>query len=350
MKNIVIFSTLILSLSVIQSCTDSEGKGKMRLVRSEKIPVRLLPVIKSPIKTVIHGSGQFTTDDETILSFKTGGIVEQVFVKEGDRLKKGQLLATLNMTEIDAMVSQAKLGYEKAIRDMNRVSNLYRDSVATLEQFQNAQTAVEVATQHYDAAKFNRSYSEIRALQDGYVLRKFTNVGQMVEPGSPVFQTNGAGKGAWKVRLGVSDHEWARIAIGDSASISSDATTRVVSGFVSRKSEGTDLSTGTFLIEVTLSEAVPEKIASGMFARVSITPAVSVDGWSIPYDAVLDGDKNAGFVFTTNDGETVHKTPVEISALGKDYITVSKGLENAKHVVVAGSAYLRDNSPITVID
>ncbi|MGY0039503.1 biotin/lipoyl-binding protein [Pedobacter sp. NJ-S-72] len=74
-------------------------------------------------------SGQFTTDDEVLLSFKTGGIINSLLVKEGDAVKKGQLLATLNLTEINAQVQQTQLSYEKAKRDYQRTKNLYSDSV-----------------------------------------------------------------------------------------------------------------------------------------------------------------------------------------------------------------------------
>ncbi|MFX4370069.1 hypothetical protein ABTA37_20270, partial [Acinetobacter baumannii] len=77
------------------------------------------------------------------------------------------LIATLNLTEINAQVQQAEIAYEKALRDYKRVTNLYKDSVANLEQMQNAKTALDVAQQQVTAANFNKNYSEIKALTDG---------------------------------------------------------------------------------------------------------------------------------------------------------------------------------------
>ena len=61
------------------------------------------------------------------LSFKTGGIVCKIFVREGDKVRKGDLLASLNLLEINANAEQAKIGYDKALRDYNRAENLLKE-------------------------------------------------------------------------------------------------------------------------------------------------------------------------------------------------------------------------------
>src|SRR5688572_8896365 len=104
MKNSVII-LIILSAWVIQACTDSQGKNNKKIVSAEQIPVKVMKLEKKEIQTPVMASGQFTTDDETNLSFKTGGVIEKIFVKEGDAIRAGQVLATLNLTEINAQVS-----------------------------------------------------------------------------------------------------------------------------------------------------------------------------------------------------------------------------------------------------
>lgn len=348
MKTIFSIFISVSLLVILQACSNSEGKTNSAIKNPDAIPVKVLRLKTSDIQNKVLASGQFTTDDETFLSFKTGGVISRILVKEGDAIKKGQLLATLNLTEINAGVSQAKLALEKATRDYNRVSNLYRDSVATLEQFQNAKTGLDVAQEQFNAAQFNRSYSEIRALADGYVLRKLANEGQVISSGTNVFQTNGALKGKWSLKIAVADKEWGRLSINDKAVIETDASSERMTGFIARKSGGTDPLTGSFLIEITITGRVPATIASGMFGKATITPSKSVQGWSIPYDALLDGDAANGYVFVTNDDKTAIKTPVVVSEVGKDYVLVSAGLENANALIISGSAYLKDQSPISI--
>jgi RND family efflux transporter MFP subunit len=273
-----------------------------------------------------------------------------MYVKEGDAIRKGQLLATLHLTEIEAQVAQARLSFEKATRDFARVENLYKDSVATLEQFQNARTGMEVAARQLEAANFNRSYSEIRSVANGFVLRKMASEGQVISPGAPVFQTNGAGQGKWILRTGVSDREWASINIGDEALITTDALEgKQYKARVTRKSEGTDAMNGAFMVELTLT--TPDKgLASGLFGKATIRASRKQQVWKIPYDALLDGDAQSGYVFVTDDRKTAHKVSVAIGNVEKDNVVIVAGLENVKTLIISGSAYLKDGASIKIIE
>jgi RND family efflux transporter MFP subunit len=335
---------------LVQSCSPKTESTSTE-TPSDLIPVTVMKLSRTSIRPAIPVSGQLTTDDETQLSFKTGGVIKSIAVKEGDAIRRGQLLATLDLTEIRAQVSQARLSFEKAQRDANRVSSLHRDSVATLEQLQNSQTGLEIARRQLEAAEFNLTFSEIRAISDGFVLRKFVSEGQVVTPGSPVVLTNGASKSQWLLRAGLSDREWAMVSVGDSAEVQIDAIPNsTFSGIVTRKSEGTDPSTGSFMVEVSTRDIPRKALAAGMFGKAVLHPSKSIDAWSIPYDALLDGDATHGYVFVTNDNKTASKVEVTISGISKSTIQVTAGLERATTLIVSGSAYLVDKSAIRIIN
>jgi RND family efflux transporter MFP subunit len=340
---------IVLTAWTIQSCKQSEGKTESTASKTQDIPVKVIPLKKQEVKPVVNTSGLFTTDDETNLAFKVGGIISRIYVKEGDAIRKGQLLASLNLTEIEAQVSQAKLAFEKSKRDFARVENLYKDSVVTLEQFQNARTGMEVAQNQFEAASFNRNYSEIRAVSNGYVLKKSANEGQVISPGTTVLQTNGASQNLWKLRVGVSDREWALISTGDKATVTTDALPGTsMNAIVTRKAEGTDGVSGAFTVELTL-EKTNAALASGLFGKATIQASRAQTVWSIPYDALLDGNAQSGYVFITNDSKTAVKKSVIVGNINRDQILISGGLEDAQFIIVSGSAYLRDSSAITVI-
>lgn len=350
MKSMKTNSLLLITaaLVILQACSSSNGKEETMKSGTEKIPVKVMTVAPVEIASNIQTSGVFTTDDETMLAFKTGGVIEKIFVKEGDAIKKGQLLAKLNLTEIEAQVAQARLGYEKAERDQQRVKNLYRDSVATLEQFQNVNTALEVAAKQYEAARFNLSHSEIRAVSNGFVLRKMASEGQVISPGTPVLQTNGASQSKWKLRVGVSDREWVLISIGDKATVTTDALpNQKLEARVTRKSEGSDMMGGSFNVELTLAN-YEVSLASGLYGKAEIASTKKQKAWSIPYDALLDGNSQTGYVFALTDGNKAKKTPITILSIGRDNLLVSSGLENTKQIIISGSAYLKDGSEVEI--
>src|SRR5690606_4192758 len=173
MKNYLI-TFISITILVLEVGCESKSATQSQ-VPTEIIPVKTIPIVPDSAQQKIVVSGQFTTDDEVKLSFKITGIVKSILVEEGDAIRKGQLLATLDQTEISSQVLQAKLAYEKAERDYSRTQNLYADSVATLEQLQNSKTALEIAQQQLKAAKFNQSHTEIRAPKNGFVLKKLAN-------------------------------------------------------------------------------------------------------------------------------------------------------------------------------
>lgn len=336
-------------LLINQACTESKGGNAAIPKTSEPTPVRIMSLEKGAVESAIHTSGRISTDDETILGFKIGGVVRNVLVSEGNAVRKGQVLATLDLTEINASVSQAKIGFEKAERDLQRAQNLYRDSVATLEQLQNVQSAHAVAQEQLKAVTFNRTFAEIRAPFDGFVLKKFVNPGQVVGIGDPVLKTNGAARGNWIIKTGVSDKQWAAIALNDRARIRVDAIEdQEFTGKVIRKSEVSDPATGAFTVEIAINPG-KSKLASGMFGSVEIISGKKMPTWSLPYDAVLEANGDEGFVFITNDNKVAVKRTVTIGSFDNETIQVTAGLDDAKSLIVAGSAYLTDQSPIIIV-
>jgi RND family efflux transporter MFP subunit len=347
-SGIVMLALLVTVPFAIQSCTDGKAGGNVIPKSTEPVPVTVMKLQKTMDHAVIRVSGQLTTDDETILGFKTGGIIKAVFVKEGDRVKKGQLLAELDLTEINALVSQARHGYEKANRDLNRARNLFKDSVATLEQLQNAETGLAMAKEQLEAATFNLSFSEIHAPANGYVLRKFANAGQVVGIGDPILLTNGAGAGNWILKAGVSDRQWAALRKNEEAIVKIDAFPgQEFRGVVLRKSESADSRTGTFTLEVAIASR--EKFASGMFGTAEIITGEMQTSWRVPYESVLDANGNEGYVFVTNDLKTATRKQVTIQSFDGEAIRIAQGLEDGDVLILSGSAYLSDQSPITII-
>lgn len=338
----------VIFLLILASCGSKE-KPTNEIPKQEVIPVKLESLKAMNSTEDIHVSGQFTTDDETYLSFLSGGVIQKLFVKEGDKVSKGQLLATLDLTLVKATVSQAKLGLEKAKRDLERAKNLQKEGFATLEQLQNAQTAFDVAQEQVQSALFNLKYSEIRAVSTGFILKKLANQGQLVGSGTPVFQTNGAGSNSFKLKVGVSDRQWSQIKIGDEAEIQADVfKNKTLNAKVSRKSESIDPFSGTFTVELELQGKLPAGLASGVFGKATIHLSETSENWKIPYEALLDGNADEGFVFISNDRKTVKKVPVKVGSLNQNVVEVSEGLEAYKYVVVSGGPYLNENSTISV--
>ncbi len=340
----------IISLSVILSACGSKAAETKIKEADKPIPVKLISIKEEAADNIIHVTGYLSTENETKLSFKTGGVIERMLVKEGDRIRKGQLLATIKSTEISAQVQQVQLAVQKAERDYQRAQNLYADSVATLEQLQNSKTGLDIARQNLSQVSFNQQFSRIYATQDGFIIRKMKNEGELSEPGAAVFIAGGVSSAsAWVLSTGVSDKEWSLIEKGNAAIVSFEAFSgKSFPAIVSKKSLASDPVDGSFGLELKINFG-KEQPATGMFGKASITSNNKQNGYSIPYESLLEANGKKGFVFASNDGKTVKKVEVIVGMINNNNVQIVSGLEQYKYVVSSGSPYLNDESIIQVV-
>ncbi len=124
------FLALLAATMLLFAC-EEPAKQATNSSSAEIIAVKTYSLQSTEQNLSIIGTGMLSTENEAKYSFKIGGVIEKVFVREGEFFKAGALLASLKINEIDAGFVQAKLGVEKAERDLTRINNLYKDSVAT---------------------------------------------------------------------------------------------------------------------------------------------------------------------------------------------------------------------------
>lgn len=316
----------------------------------EEIPVKVTTVGKENAAEEVTASGLVSSDTEARLSFKTGGVIDKILVDEGSSVKQGQLLAKLNLTEISAQVSQAQEGVTKAERDLKRAQNLYRDSVATLEQVQNATTALQVAKENLKIAQFNQSYSEIHAPMSGKILKKLMNEGELTSPGNPVFMMHAASPSDWIVKAGITDKDFVRLKVGDKAQITFDAyPNQVFTGTVSELPQSADPMSGLYPVEFKFNTQ-GKKFTYGMFATVKLGKTLTAHSEyiAVPIDAIIEGNGANAFVFVP-DGNKVKKTPVRIAFLRDSQALLAGGITDGTQVITDGSAYLTEKSIIKIM-
>ena len=105
----------LLGITLLGGCTRQEEPAA-----PPPTPVRIAAVTAGPASPPIEATGFVAARDEQRLSFKVGGMVQQVRVREGDTVRRGELLALLDQTEIDAQLAQVAQLAEQAARDLAR--------------------------------------------------------------------------------------------------------------------------------------------------------------------------------------------------------------------------------------
>ena len=339
-------TSLLLSLGACKH----KPKDLETIVNTDSVPVKVVDIGSAQTMATISATGLVTTENEAKYAFKTGGIIESILVEEGQFFKKGKLLATLNNTEIVAGLDQATLNVEKTARDYTRAANLYKDSVYSLEQMQDAKTRLDLAQKSKDAVAFNAQYSKIFASTDGFVNKKIANVGEVIAAGSPVLSINESnGNGDYILKVGVTDKEWVLIELGQQAKVMLDGFPGdTISASVFRKSQVAEDANGSFQIELKL-RLNKIKPAIGMFGKAQIVTQHQVTNTLIPYDALVEADGDKAYVFTVTPEGKVKRVPIIIAGFNNREVYVKSGLENTRQIIVSNSAFLNEQSQIKVI-
>jgi RND family efflux transporter MFP subunit len=326
------------------SCKDN---GKTILQQDKTVFVKTGKISEETVFFPIKGSGRLSVKSEQKLGFRTGGIINRIYVHSGQTVKEGQLLAGLNLSEIQAHVDIASEACEKAKRDFIRAENLYKDSVATLELYQNAKTSLDIAKSNLEVARFNLRYSRIEAPADGKILKILLEENEITAPGYPVLLF-GSTREKWVVRVNITDKDMISVQTGDSARIAFDPYPGLLfKGTVNEIAGMADPYTGTYEIEITLINTMNKQITAGLIARVEIIPSRALKLFAIPADALFGSSEKVGYIYKIMD-TTVMKQKVIIEHISDGIIYVSGELESGGLVVTDGINYINESTKIKI--
>ena len=349
----------------------------MTLMDTDNSPAKTVYAEKAkPInyRTTVYSSGKISAKEATKLSFRTGGQIDKIYVKSGQKVKKGQLLATLDaeavtvaMNQANLNVDQASIGIQnmelmlkKANRDYTNILGLYQDSVATLEQLQDAELQVASFTnqlvaanqqqllsqQQQNAVQLNQEYTSILAPANGTILRKFATNQETVGGGTPIFLFAGRQKSK-AIKVNITDKDIIHLQIGDTAKVYFDAyAAETFLGLVQEIGQIADPILNTFEVEIGL---LPNKLKlfDGFIGQVAITTGKGRPLISIPIDALVSADGKKGKVFTLKKGK-VKATDIAIFKIEKEALLVENGLVADQAVIVSGTGNINPKESVVV--
>jgi RND family efflux transporter MFP subunit len=301
-----------------------------------------------PIRT----TGFLSSGSEKNLSFKIGGVIDKILVDEGQYYKRGQVLARLKLDEINGQLSKAEQAYQKIERDFNRVERLYKDSAATLEQMQDVQTALEVAQADAEIARFNYQHAIIVAEEDGKVLRRFGEPGEIIGAGAPVLFVGNVNTSSFLIKAQLTDKDIIRVQEGDSAQIYFDAyPEEKFQAHVTEVGMLSDPQSGTFEVELTLAPT-NRILKNGFFSSADIYARSNSRYHAIPYDAIMEANEKEIIVYLADlKAMKAKKMSLKPVQLQNDRVIVP--YEEAlltDPLIVASNKNLRDRTPFTITE
>lgn len=333
---------ILLSVLIIAGCGKKETNNQNN---SEKaIPVEITLVKKSMIDREVELVGNLLAWKEANLAAQTTARVHKIYVDAGSRVKEGDLLFEMD----DTQLAQAKIQYQVAKDNYDRLKPLYETGSISQSQFDQVKAAFETAEKTYQLLLTN---TQFRAPFSGVVTAKRLNEGEvfLLAPGGvgaptivSLMQIN-----PLKLILNVSESNLKDIKLNQTVEIKSDIFPNdTFKGDISRINPAVNPSSRTFEVEVRIPNP-NEKLKPGMYVRAKILIG-KTEGIIVNRSAALKqlgSTAYYGFIVKDNIAKRVELT------LGKEFdsmVEITSGLTEGDYLVTRGQGLLKDGSKVDI--
>lgn len=304
---------------------------------------------------------------------KVAGRLQQINVRLGDRVSRGQILARIEDNEIREQVKQAEASFNVAqatVRqreadlkfaqtNLERSRSLFASQLLPQSALDDADARQQAANAQLDLARaqFEQAKARLEELRinlantvisspvDGFVGKRNLDTGAYVTPNSSFISL--VDIRLVKLVVNVIESDLRRISPGAAAAVQVDAYPgETFVGRVARIAPVLDPATRTASMEVEIPN--PNfRLKPGMYARVSFTVDQHQQTLVVPTNAVVDIDGKRG-VFIPSEGNTARFQPVLTGLEDRDRTEITEGLQEGDHIIATGAAGLREGDRIVL--
>lgn len=315
----------------------------------ETIPVTVAVAALPPPPAPIEVGGTLVFKREIELSFKTTGIISKIAVETGQEVRKDDILAFLDTTELEARKKEAAAALLLARIALNRQRALLTKGFASQAAVDTAAAAMARATALRDVSAFDVEKAKLRAPADGVILDRVAEPKEMATATKVVLLLGDRSAG-FVVTTHVSNQQVAFINVGDNATITLEHSAALV-GKIYKIAPKADARTGTFYVELELDGNL-RGLRSGQLADIRIPVeskrANDVALVAIPALALLEGRGDEASVFVVTAKDQVYKRSVEVDSFRDSAVLIKRGLSAGERVVTSGAPYLRNGQHVNV--
>ncbi|GAA4352277.1 efflux RND transporter periplasmic adaptor subunit [Hymenobacter saemangeumensis] len=312
-------------------------------------PVSVMNVQPESFKSYLEVQGRVDFDQNAIVSSRAAGTLTSLRVQRGDRVSKGQVLATVDASILEAGIAELRTRMELAKTVYDKQKGLWDQQIGTEIQYLQAKNNYEALQRNLATLNRQRELYNVVAPFSGTVDEVLPKLGEVTAPGAPIARlTSGAGG---KILADVSEAYGNSIKAGDKALVTIPdlggeeipATVRVVSRAINATSR-------TFTVELRLQGAKAADLRPNMVATVRILNYNRPNATVIPVDLVQKDEQNSYvYVVAQEDGKAVAKK--RIIKTGNTYngkVEVTSGLSANDKVISAGYQNLNEGQMVAV--
>lgn len=313
----------------------------------------------------VMASGQVEAVQTAAISTRIMGTITRIYVKTGDKVSRGQVLATISSNDLlarraqaDAMIAGAAADLENARKDYDRFSNLFSRQSATASELDNATLRYNAAKSRLEAAQQTRnevnasiSYTRLTAPFAGVVTQKTADEGSMASPGMPLLTIEQ--NSLLRVSATVAESDIRLIRAGDKALLEIKAGGGKAEGVITQLSPSAASTGGQYVVKISLPAAAQKNVYAGMYVNVSIPVknAVAMDGDQdheailVPASALVQNDQLTG-LYTISSEHTALLRWVRTGKTYGDKTVILSGLGKDEPFIVSAAGKLYNGAPV----
>ncbi len=341
MQNRVIAALLLAGL--ISSC--GGGVKQEEYVRSVALTA---PVTGDSVLSKSY-SGTVREAHEVSLGFKTPGQLKQIFVKEGDRVRRGQLMARLDDVDYKLGVEALQIQYDQLSQEVERVRQLYEKKSVSQNDYEKAVAGLRQLGVQLQVNKNKLKYTNLYAPADAYVQAVNFSPAEMVDAGTPVFTLLDVSRMEVEADIPVAEYNRRESFTGFSCTLGGRTYPMHLLSLTPR-ADGNQL----YQLRLVFAEKTGKEITSGMNVGVSInSSAAATDaakGVTLPPCAIFrQGGADCVWVFSESDSTVAARRIVVDGMDGEGRVKVASGLSGAERVVRAGVSALHEGQRVKVV-
>lgn len=289
-------------------------------------------------------TGSIEPDNTSKIGFAVAGVINQVVAKEGQFVRQGQLLASIDATEYENALIIAKAGLEQAEDMYQRLNDLYQKGSLPAKDFIDIKTKVAQAQANKNINTKHIADSKLHAPISGIITEKLVEKGSMAAPGVPAFSIIKTDKVFAKIT--VPEAEIGNFKQGMTASVFIPTLNESIKGTISIINPQADAISKTYIVKIQLNNP-QNRILPGMISNVEINPNRVVPALSIPANAVVRDADDITYVYVMNGEKKVLKKRVTVGSLiGSKEVIIKEGLNKDERIVIEGQTKLHDGSEV----
>ena len=385
MKHVIKPVFIIALLTSLAACGPSYRQAALKETPETSSKVKVEVAASRQGQQIYKASGTVRAVTTAPLASKIMGTVLEVRVREGDRIKAGQLLVLIDGREADAQVQKSEAGMQEANMALQEIeknteaaqANLHLAS-ATLKRFQELADQKSVSPQEYDeiqtrqraaaasvealqakrqqvlakiqqaqsdvnSSRILQSYTQVRAPMDGLIVRRLAEPGSLSVPGMPLLTIEDIGR--YRLEVPVEESQVSKVKIGKAVPVKVDALEEPeMQGMVAEVQPSADAASLSYLVKISL----PARggLRSGMYGEAYFPLGISAGMW-LPKQCVVRTGQLEG-VYVVDKDSVARLRLLKLGEATPEAIEVLAGLDSGERYVVEGLSTVRDGSKVEV--